>query len=553
MVCNGKFKKILIILCIMAAVISAVPAFALAAAPIETSSPSVIVTELSSDTVLMSQNPDMSINPGGLVKIAALYVLARECFRGAVSLSDEITVTQSVMAKDSGQIPLKEDEVFTLEQLMYLMYMDYSDTAAMAAAVHAAGSVEGFVQKMNEIADESGCADTHFTNITGADDDSQHTTPSDMLLILETAMQNSVFMDVFTAASYTVRETNKSIARSMGTQNLLQRPGSDYYVRACKGGRLGGFSGKGYATISLSEGADTGMQLIVITAGGEEYGGSYKDASGIISWTFDNFSWQTVIKAGDTITRIPIEMGSGTDYVAVGTNKDINVLTDNETSALDFDRQITVYSERDGEKLKAPVKRGEVLGELTLAYGGKVYGTVPLVASRDVDLMRWEYFKSEVRGTIHSSGIVWCIVAIAAMLLAYLVYALLFWRRQVKLRRESRAAREEMIARRRSAPAYVAPSPEDEKLLEAFRSSARASETDMPEPSAEEPDNIPEENSAQESSMQETHVEEPEFSYDFSLDMPEDAAYEILYDAENAENAEPADSADSGISAERPE
>lgn len=557
MVCNGKFKKILIILCIVAAALSAVPAHALAAEPIETSSPSVIVAELSSDTVLMSENPDMSINPGGLVKIAALYVLARECFRGAVSLSDEITVTQSVMAKDSGQIPLKEDEALTLEQLMYLMYMDYSDTAAMAAAVHAAGSVEGFVQKMNEIADESGCADTHFTNVTGADDDSQHTTPSDMLLILENAMQNSVFMDVFTSASYTVGETNKSIARSMGTPNLLQRPGSDYYVRACKGGRLGGFSGKGYATISLSEGADTGMQLIVITAGGEEYGGSYKDAYGIISWTFDNFSWQTVIKAGDAITRIPIEMGSGTDYVAVGTNKDINVLTDNEISALDFDRQITVYSERDGEKLKAPVKRGEVLGELTLSHGGKVYGTVPLVASRDVDLMRWEYFKSEVRGTIRSSGIIWCIAAIIAMVLAYLVYAVLFWRRQAKLRQESRAAREEMIARRRSAPEYVAPSPEDEKLLEAFRSSARASDNDMPELPEEKPERspeaMPEENNGQENNGQEMPVEAPEFSYDFSLDMPEDAPYEILYDAENAENAEPADNADSGISAERPE
>ncbi len=585
MVCNGKFKKILIILCIMAVVLSAVPAYALAAVPIETASPSVIVTELSSDTVLMSEKPDMSINPGGLVKIAALYVLARECFRGAVSLSDKITVTQSVMAKDSGQIPLKEDEVFTLEQLMYLMYMDYSDTAAVAAAVHAAGSVEGFVQKMNEIADESGCTDTHFTNVTGADNDSQHTTPSDMLLILKTAMQNSVFMDVFTAASYTVRETNKSIARSMGTQNLLQRPGSDYYVRTCKGGRLGGFSGKGYATISLSEGADTGMQLIVITAGGEEYGGSYKDASGIISWIFDNFSWQTVIKAGDTITRIPIEMGSGTDYVAVGTNKDINVLTDNETSELDFDRQVTVYSERNGEKLKAPVKRGEVLGELTLTYGGKVYGTVPLVASRDVDLMRWEYFKSEVRGTIRSSGIIWCIVVIAAMLLAYLVYAVLFWRRQAKLRRESRAAREALIARRRSAPAYAAPSPEEKKLPKAFIDSVRTSGTAMAKPMAEKKPNStqeikPKENNAQKSSAQKssaqkssaqksnaqkssaqksnaqksnaqkTPVEEPKFFYDFSLDIPEDAAYEILYDAYNSESAE---SAESSMSAERPE
>ena len=245
------------------------------------------------------------------------------------------------------------------------------------------------------------------------------------------------------------------------------------------------------------------------------------------------------------------------------------------------------------------------MGELTLTYGGKVYGTVPLVASRDVDLMRWEYFKSEVRGTIRSSGIIWCIVVIAAMLLAYLVYAVLFWRRQAKLRRESRAAREALIAQRRSAPAYAAPSPEEKKLPKAFIDSVRTSGTAMAKPMAEKKPKStqeikPKENNAQKSSTQKsstqksstqksstqksstqkssaqksntqkssaqkssaqksnaqksnaqkTPVEEPKFFYDFSLDIPEDAAYEILYDAYNSESAE---SAESSMSAERPE
>lgn len=524
MVYIEKFKKILIMVCVSALLVGCFSVTALAAEPIEPQSPAVLVTELTSDTVLLSKEPGMSINPGSIVKITALYVAASACFEGRVSLSDTITITRDVMGKDSGQIPLKEEETFTLEQLLYLMYMDYSETAAVAAAAHIAGSVDGFVDKMNSAASEAGCRETHFVNMTGAYSEGQKTTPEDLLLILKSAMQNTVFMDIFTATSYTVKDTNKSISRSIGTPDLLQRPNSEFYVRNCKGGRIGGFSDSGYTTISLSEASDSGMKLIVITAGNMSYNGCYEDTKNIIQWTLDNFSWQTIIKVGEALTKIPVTMGSGTDYVVAGADKNINVLIDNDISALDFKQDITIYSERKGETLMAPIKRGDVLGELTLSYDGKEYGTVTLVANKDVELRRWEYFKSEVRETLHSSGIIWCIVIVCIMLVCYIVYSALFWLRQMRKKRELADARIGIInAKRKGTPLENV-----EAILHRDNGNGAERDTSADEDTAE--------NTA-----------------GYLNEYPVDAAYELIDESEAVLDAEYSESADNAELAEQAE
>ena len=76
---------------------------------------SVIVTEIVSGTTIISEQPDLQLPPGGLSRIVALYVVAKECFSGNVSLEDLVTITEDMKGSDKGQIPLKEGEVFTLE------------------------------------------------------------------------------------------------------------------------------------------------------------------------------------------------------------------------------------------------------------------------------------------------------------------------------------------------------------------------------------------------------------------------------------------------------
>lgn len=453
-----KIKKLVVFITV-AALLSG--CLLTSAAAVETpviQSPLLLVNELSSNAEIISRDSETSFEPGSLVRMTVLYVMARECFTGSVSLNDTVTISRADLCRDKGKIPLKEGEIFTFEQLMYMMYMDYSETAACAAASHIAGSVEAFVQKMNKTVSELGCTGTYYANINGDDNDSQLTTPDDMLLILKNAMQNSVFMDIFSAKTYTVKDTNKSISRSFGTPNPLQKPGSGSYVNTCIGGGVGGFSDTGYASVSLSSGSDekSKMQLITITAGAETYNLASQEASDIINWTFDSFSWQTIVNKGEAIVKVPVAMGSGTDYVIAGAGDDISVMLSNDISATDFKQEVTIYSVEKKEPLTAPVTRGDVLGEMSISYNGKYYGSVPLVANKDIKLMRWEYFKNEVKSTIRSSGVIWIIVLVCLMLFAYIVYAALFWYRRYKLKRNFADLKRSMaLQRQQSSNAQV--------------------------------------------------------------------------------------------------
>ncbi len=74
----------------------------------------------------------------------------------------------------------------------------------------------------------------------------------------------------------------------------------------------------------------------------------------------------------------------------------ITALLDNEITADDFSREITIYSEVAGEELVAPISKGDVLGKMTLYLDGVSYGSVDLVANTSVELLQIEYLKSLV-------------------------------------------------------------------------------------------------------------------------------------------------------------
>lgn len=79
---------------------------------------------------------------------------------------------------------------------------------ALQVAEQIGGSVDAFVQKMNDRAQELGCTNTVFTNPTGLPDDNQHTTAHDLALIMQAAISNDSFRTISGATSYTIPATN---------------------------------------------------------------------------------------------------------------------------------------------------------------------------------------------------------------------------------------------------------------------------------------------------------------------------------------------------------
>lgn len=465
MVCMRKIKKILTLILTLSLLMSVLSVPAAAVEEIEYTSTSVIVTELVSGTTIISEQPDMKVAPGKIVKMAALYVISKACFNGSVSLEDEITITKDVMTDDNGVLPLKEGETFTLEQLMYLFYMDYSNTALYAAAQYTFGTYEAFISEMNGAMISAGCQNTAINTLTGYYNEEQYTTPEDIVLFLKMAIQNTVFKNVFSAASYVVPENEYTLSRSLVTDNLVQRMGGSYGLSYCTGGKQGGSNSSGYVTVTLSEKstletenseksaggtADTQMALIVITAGAPDSDTGYKDAYNLIQWTFSNFSWNTVIHKGETVERVPVKMANGTDYVVVGPEENVTVLLDNSITPDDFEKEVYIYPPENGDSYIAPISHGEVLGELTLKYNGEIYGRVPLIANSDIQLKHWEYFKSEVKKSFSESKLAWIVVLFCLMLAAYVAYSVLFFYKRSIDRKKASEIRQNIIKVRRS-------------------------------------------------------------------------------------------------------
>ena len=154
-------------------------------------STAAIIMEDSTQTTVYAKNMDQVLYPGATVKVMTTLLTLENA-----QLSDQVTMTATGVSgvTDGGaSISAQLDEVFTVEQCLYAIMLASANDVALQIAEQIGGSVDGFVQMMNNRAVELGCTNTVFTNPTGLPDENQHTTAHDMALITKAAIDNESF------------------------------------------------------------------------------------------------------------------------------------------------------------------------------------------------------------------------------------------------------------------------------------------------------------------------------------------------------------------------
>ena len=99
-------------------------------------------------------------------------------------------------------------ETATYQDLLYGALLPSGGECCAALAQNIAGSEEAFVEKMNEKAADLELPHTHFTNTTGLQDVNHYSSVEDMASILEEALKNQTFREIFTTKTYSVAPTN---------------------------------------------------------------------------------------------------------------------------------------------------------------------------------------------------------------------------------------------------------------------------------------------------------------------------------------------------------
>lgn len=295
----------------------------------EITSTAAVIMEDSTQTMLYSKNMDQILYPGAAVKVMTTLLALENS-----QLTDQVTMTATGVSgvTDGGaNISAQLDEVFTVEQCLYAIMLSSANDIALQVAEHIGGSVENFVQMMNDRAAQLGCTNTVFTNPTGLPDENQHTTAHDMALIMKSAIDNKSFRTIAGTASYTIPATNVSGGDRVLTNNFSMMSASNAaYYQNCLGGREGYTEASGSTLVCAAE--KNGITLIAVVLQGAS-GVTSTEAASLLNYGFDNFQ---MLSLGDNDFNM---VSSGKVYVPAGATADSLTTEDGEVQDDQYTRQ----------------------------------------------------------------------------------------------------------------------------------------------------------------------------------------------------------------------
>jgi serine-type D-Ala-D-Ala carboxypeptidase (penicillin-binding protein 5/6) len=128
---------------------------------------SALVMDADTGKVLIADDPDAVVYPASVLKLMNLMVILDQVKEGRVKLDDMVQVTREAARTGGSQVYLDPREQFSVDELLYALMVQSANDAAVALAIHVAGSKEGFVALMNQKAQELGMKNTRFYSVHG--------------------------------------------------------------------------------------------------------------------------------------------------------------------------------------------------------------------------------------------------------------------------------------------------------------------------------------------------------------------------------------------------
>ncbi len=117
--------------------------------------------------------------------------------------SRDIVISPSIASVEGSSLYLKQGSKVNSNVLLHGLMLRSGNDAAQALAEFAGGSVNGFVDMMNEKALYYGLVDTVFTNPSGLHDEKHLSTAYETGLMMHHAMKNDEFRAIATSKNYT--------------------------------------------------------------------------------------------------------------------------------------------------------------------------------------------------------------------------------------------------------------------------------------------------------------------------------------------------------------
>ena len=369
----------------------------------EVEAKAALLVDPETDEILYARNIHEKLYPASLTKVMTALLVLEAIEDGKFAMDTVLTASESAVAdipNDASSAGIVAGEELTVEQLLHCILVVSANEACNILAESVSGTVDAFVERMNERARELGCADTNFVTTNGLHSVDHYTTAWDMYLITREAMTHEVFLRICNTKICEVPATNmrKETRRYSTTNHLISTARQRHYLYDGASGVKTGYTSAAGSCLIATAGR-SGRSLLTVVLGGNRISrgdgvvddwGFYETIK-LFDYGFDGFKRAVILESSKLIDEVEVTLSQEQNTVKYHPERSVECLIPSDITPEDIERTIVLYS----ESVEAPVTKGQVLGEIILSYNGTVYATVNLLADEDVSDSRLLRFQKD--------------------------------------------------------------------------------------------------------------------------------------------------------------
>ena len=328
-----------------------------------------LVVDAETGQVFFEKNQDEPRAPASLTKMMTELITLESAEKGTISLDDIVVVPTDVRTVGGTRVHLRPGDRLPLTDAIKAMAIASANDAAVAVAHHVAGSVDRFVEMMNQRARELGMDHTHYVTVNGLDPNNAPgsiTTARDQALLARTLIRHRLALQI----SSTVYDTIRSRQIIHTTNRLLGR---------CEGvdGLKTGYTSKaGFCLVSTARKGD--LRVVSVLLGATSNRRRFSESETLLNDVFSRFQKVPVIRKGQDLGQACSTAGGDPPQVRLVAGEDVDLLL---PAAMHPDIRLRVTAP---SAVHPPVAEGRALGRLQILIGDSLAAEAPAVADRPV-------------------------------------------------------------------------------------------------------------------------------------------------------------------------
>lgn len=341
---------------------------------------SAILIERDTGTILYDKNSNEKLPPASMTKIMTMLLIMEAVDTGKLKMDEKIRTSEYAASMGGSQVFLEPGEEMTTEQMLRAIAIGSANDASVAVAERIAGSEEAFVEMMNNKVKELGLKNTQFRNTTGLPAENHFSTAHDMAIIAKELLKYDKITKFTGTYESFLRENTDKKFWLVNTNRLVKfYPGVD--------GLKTGYTGEAkYCLTATAE--KNNMRVIAVVFGAPTSKSRNAQVTKMLDYAFSQYETHPMYERNVSIEKARVSKGDKKNIEAV-TSEPISILTKKGESVENVQQEIVLKKD-----LKAPLKKGDEIGQLRLTLDGKTIVESPLVASVDVkNATWWELYK----------------------------------------------------------------------------------------------------------------------------------------------------------------